>query len=100
LLKIARICISVLAHTGLTLQSYAQSVAGGVGEVELVRSGDLLAVGGADGDNQSSLRIDRSSLERWLVTGSRPGVPLTPRNAWAIVGLASGDDVLSLTMLT
>ena len=61
---------------------------------DLVRSGDLVAVHTGDGD-QRSLRIDRSSLERWLVAGGSPGVPLTIRNAWAIVGLASGDDVLA-----
>jgi len=61
---------------------------------DLVRSGDLVAVAhGADADDRS-LRIDRSSLDRWLVAGGRPGVPFTPCNAWAIIGLASGDDAL------
>jgi segregation and condensation protein B len=56
----------------------------------LVRSGDL--VGAPDADH--TLRIDRSSLERWLVAGGTRGSPQTPRNAWAIIGLASGDDAL------
>src|SRR5579859_7332291 len=59
----------------------------------LVRSGDLVAAPGSDGDAHG-LRIDRSSLERWLVAGGTRGSPQTPRNAWAIVGLASGDDAL------
>ena len=60
----------------------------------LVRSGDLVAVPGTDGDEQS-LRIDRSSVERWAVAGGSRGGPLTPRNAWAIIGLASGDQALA-----
>jgi segregation and condensation protein B len=58
----------------------------------LVRSGDLAA--DADPDT-GALRIERSSLERWQVAGGSPGSPQTPRNAWAIVGLASGDLSLS-----
>src|ERR1700737_2072256 len=62
----------------------------------LVRSGDLVALPGAGaGDDQAALRIDRSSVERWVVAGGSRGGPLTPRNAWAIIGLASGDEVLS-----
>src|SRR6266851_4253238 len=60
----------------------------------LLRSGDLVAVPGTDGDEQS-LRIDRSSVERWAVAGGSRGGPLTPRNAWAIIGLASGDEALA-----
>ena len=58
----------------------------------LVRSGDLVGVPGAGGGR--TLRIDRSSLERWLVAGGIRGSPQTSRNAWAIIGLASGDDAL------
>jgi hypothetical protein len=57
-----------------------------------VRSGDLVALPGSDGDEQS-LRIDRSSVERWAVAGGSRGGPLTPRNAWAIIGLACGDEL-------
>src|SRR5579859_6038678 len=60
----------------------------------LLRSGDLVAAPGTDGDEQS-LRIDRSSVERWAVAGGSRGGPLTPRNAWAIIGLASGDEALT-----
>jgi segregation and condensation protein B len=60
---------------------------------ELVRSGDLVADGGLDGEI-GGLRIERGSLERWLVAGGTPGGPLTSRNAWAIVGLIGGDDAL------
>src|SRR6266571_4015000 len=60
----------------------------------LVRSGDLVAVPGTDADEQS-LRLDRSSVERWAVAGGSRGGPLTPRNAWAIIGLASGDQALA-----
>ena len=48
----------------------------------LLRSGDLVAATGTDSDEQS-LRIDRSSMERWAVAGGSCGGPLTPRNAWA-----------------
>lgn len=58
----------------------------------LVRSGDLIGVPAADG---GTLRIDRSSLERWQVAGGSRGSPHTPPNAWAIIGLASGDTFLS-----
>ena len=60
----------------------------------LLRSGDLVAAPGTDGDDQS-LRLDRSSVERWAVAGGSRGGPLTPRNAWAIIGLASGDEALA-----
>jgi segregation and condensation protein B len=53
---------------------------------ELVRSGDLVAE-----QTGSGLRVERSSLERWLVAGGTPGGPLSGPNAWAIIGLASGD---------
>src|ERR1700736_3533290 len=61
----------------------------------LVRSGDLVAVSGTDVDDEAALRIDRSSVERWVVAGGSRGGSLTPRNAWAIIGLASGDEALS-----
>src|SRR2546428_5238793 len=60
----------------------------------LLRSGDLIAVPGTDADEQT-LRIDRSSVERWAVAGGSRGGPPTPRNARAIIGLASGDEALS-----
>src|SRR6202140_5342434 len=60
----------------------------------LLRSGDLVAAPGTDADEQT-LRIDRSSVERWAVAGGSRGGPLTPRNAWAIIGLASGDEALA-----
>jgi hypothetical protein len=60
----------------------------------LVRSGDLAAVPGADGDDEHTLVLDRASVERWAVAGGSRGSPLTPRNAWAFIGLASGDDVV------
>jgi segregation and condensation protein B len=56
---------------------------------ELVRSGDLVA-----DQTDGGLRIERSSLERWLVAGGTPGGPLSGANAWAVIGLASGDDAL------
>jgi hypothetical protein len=31
-------------------------------------------------------RIERSSLERWLVSGADGGRPLSARNAWALIG--------------
>jgi hypothetical protein len=48
----------------------------------LVHSGDLVAAPAAEGEH-ATLRIERSS-----------GGPRPPRNAWAIIGLASGDDAL------
>ncbi|MBV9602076.1 MAG: helix-turn-helix domain-containing protein, partial [Chloroflexi bacterium] len=57
---------------------------------ELVRSGDLVAEQTAGG-----LRVERTSLERWLVAGGTPGGPLSAPNAWASIGLASGDAFLS-----
>ena len=61
----------------------------------LVRSGDLVAVTDpSDPDDQTALRLDRASVERWAVAGGSRGSPLTPRNAWAVIGLASGDDAL------
>jgi len=53
---------------------------------ELVRSGDLVAE-----QTHGGLRVERSSLERWLVAGGTPGGPLSAPNAWAVIGLASGD---------
>jgi hypothetical protein len=60
----------------------------------LLRSGDLVAAP-ADEDGVGPVRIVRASLERWLVAGGARGGPLTPRNAWALVGLASGDQPFS-----
>jgi len=61
-----------------------------------VRSGDLVALPGSGGsDDEAALRIDRSSVEGWAVAGSSRGGPLTPRNAWAVIGLASGDAALA-----
>jgi hypothetical protein len=51
--------------------------------------------GSGAGDDEAALRIGRSSVERWAVAGGSRGGPLTPRNAWAIIGLASGDQALS-----
>jgi segregation and condensation protein B len=57
----------------------------------LLRSGDLVAAP-ADAERQDApLRIMRSSLERWLVAGGTRGGPLSARNAWALIGLVSGD---------
>ena len=60
----------------------------------LLRSGDLVA--GPDGDDGAGpVRILRASVERWLVAGGSRGAPLSPRNAWALLGLASGDQPFS-----
>ena len=56
----------------------------------LLRAGDLVAAPAA-GEGAGPVRIVRASLERWLVAGSVRGGPLSPRNAWALIGLASGD---------
>src|SRR5216117_1037392 len=61
----------------------------------LVRSGDLVAVPDPADPDQAAVRLDRSSVERWAAAGGSRGSPLTPRNAWAIIGLASGDDALA-----
>jgi segregation and condensation protein B len=60
----------------------------------LLRSGDLVAAP-ADEDGAAPLRIVRASLDRWLVAGGARGAPLSPRNAWALIGLASGDQPFS-----
>ncbi|MBV9599852.1 MAG: helix-turn-helix domain-containing protein [Chloroflexi bacterium] len=62
----------------------------------LLRSGDLVAAE-ADDDlaGPGPLRIDRSSVERWLVAGCYGGRPLSARNAWALIGLACGDQPFS-----
>ena len=57
----------------------------------LLRSGDLVAAAPGDDSAAGPVRIARSSLERWLVAGGDGGRPLSARNAWALVGLASGD---------
>jgi segregation and condensation protein B len=41
------------------------------------------------------VRIERSSIERWLQAVGDGGRPLSPRNAWALIGLASGDQLFS-----
>jgi segregation and condensation protein B len=65
----------------------------------LLRSGDLVAAppagDGDAGDAPGPLRVVRSSVERWLVAGGGRGGPLAPRNAWALVGLASSDQAFS-----
>jgi segregation and condensation protein B len=57
----------------------------------LLRSGDLVAATSGDDPYAGPVRIERSSLERWLVAGGDGGRPLSGRNAWALVGLSSGD---------
>jgi chromosome segregation and condensation protein ScpB len=57
----------------------------------LLRSGDLVAAP----DDGGPVRIVRASVERWLLAGGASGAPLSPRNAWALIGLASGDQLLS-----
>ncbi len=57
----------------------------------LLRSGDLVAAEPRPDREAGPVRVDRSSVERWLVAGSGGGRPLSPRNAWALIGLASGD---------
>ncbi|MBV9168481.1 MAG: SMC-Scp complex subunit ScpB [Chloroflexi bacterium] len=59
----------------------------------LLRSGDLVAA--PEDDNDGRVRILRASIERWLVAGGASGAPLSPRNAWALIGLASGDEPFS-----
>ncbi len=61
----------------------------------LLRSGDLVAAAPAADDESGPVRVERSSLERWLVAGGDAGRPLSPRNAWALLGLASGDQPFS-----
>ena len=60
----------------------------------LVRSGDLVAAPESE-DEPGPVRIVRASLERWLLAGGVRGGPLSPRNAWALIGLASGDEPFS-----
>src|SRR4051794_22833888 len=60
----------------------------------LLRSGDLIAAPTED-DDGGPLRVLRASLERWLVAGGARGGPLSSRNAWALIGLASGDQPLT-----
>ncbi|HKB47428.1 MAG TPA: helix-turn-helix domain-containing protein, partial [Ktedonobacterales bacterium] len=63
----------------------------------LLRSGDLVAAPAADGEDDQSgpVRVVRASVERWLVAGGGQGGPLAPRNAWALIGLGSGDQAFS-----
>src|SRR5579859_2142607 len=61
----------------------------------LIRSGDLVAVQPGQAGDHGPLRIDRASIERWLVAGGSQGGPLSVRNAWAVIGLASGDPAFS-----
>jgi excisionase family DNA binding protein len=59
----------------------------------LVRSGELAAVRTDAGE----LRLDASSVERWAVASQdrqERGRLLVPRNAWALIGLGSGDQRL------
>jgi Helix-turn-helix domain len=56
----------------------------------LLRSGDLVAAP-ANEDGAGPVRIVRASLDRWLVAGGARGGPRRPRNAWALIRLASGD---------
>lgn len=60
----------------------------------LLRSGDLVAAAD-DQVGGGPVRIMRASVERWLATGGASGAPLSSRNAWALVGLASGDQPFS-----
>jgi segregation and condensation protein B len=61
----------------------------------LLRSGDLHAARTDYDFDSGPVRIDRSSVERWLVAGGDGGRPLSPRNAWALIGLVSGDQPFS-----
>jgi segregation and condensation protein B len=63
----------------------------------LLRSGDLVAAASANGEDDQSgpVRVVRASVERWLVAGGGQGGPLAPRNAWGLIGLASGDQAFS-----
>ncbi|MBV9169493.1 MAG: SMC-Scp complex subunit ScpB, partial [Chloroflexi bacterium] len=60
----------------------------------LLRSGDLLAAADTE-DGAGPVRIVRASVERWLAAGGASGAPLSARNAWALIGLASGDQPFS-----
>jgi segregation and condensation protein B len=62
----------------------------------LLRSGDLVALPSQDW-GRAGVQIDRSSLERWALASAQRhtgGRLLAPRNAWALIGLACGDDAL------
>jgi segregation and condensation protein B len=61
----------------------------------LLRSGDLVAAPSSEDDAPGPVRIVRSSVERWLLAGGSRGGPLRARNAWALLGLASGDQPFS-----
>ena len=62
----------------------------------LLDTGDLVAVPAAAADGEAGpVRIDRASVERWQAAGGVRGGPLTPRNAWALIGLASGDQAFA-----
>jgi segregation and condensation protein B len=60
----------------------------------LLRSGDLVAAPTGP-DDDGPVRIARASIERWVVAGGAKGAPLSPRNAWALIGLVSGDQPFS-----
>jgi hypothetical protein len=60
----------------------------------LLRTGDLVAAP-EDMDGGGPVRIVRASVERWQLGGGVSGAPLSPRNAWALLGLASGDQLFS-----
>jgi hypothetical protein len=84
-------------------------VAYDVSQHEVASSGDLIAVSPADGDGPGSVRIERSSLERWLVAGAKSSaasgcafvdvvqlsVGKTPRSR----GIGDAQDVLELLWL-
>jgi hypothetical protein len=56
----------------------------------------LSAQTAADQDyRDDSVHVVRASLERWLVAGGARGGPLSAQNAWALIGLASGDQAFS-----
>jgi hypothetical protein len=60
----------------------------------LLRSGGLVTAPDLD-DGTGPVRILRASIERWLAAGGSRGAPLSPRNAWALIGLVSGDQPFS-----
>jgi hypothetical protein len=58
----------------------------------LIRSGELVAM---PADAAGPLQVDRASLDRWMAAGGSGGAPISPRNAWALIALASGDQSFS-----
>jgi hypothetical protein len=53
---------------------------------------DLVAA--ADAEESGPVRIVRASVERWQAAGGANRAP-SSRNAWALIGLSSGDQPLS-----